>query len=209
WRLIKYLKPYWRQISVAFFCTVVVAASALLVAPLAGSAFKAIEGKNMFLLNLSALAVIGLYLIKGIFNYGQDYLAYLVSSKVIIDLRTKLYRHFQSHSLDFYNRWNSGELISRIMNDIASLQTTILTTLTALIPHLLLLLGLIAYIFWLNWRLSLLTLVALPLIIQVIRMFGAEIRHFSEKVQQKTADITSHIQETISQIRTVKAFTME
>ena len=209
WRLIKYLKPYWRQISVAFFCTVVVAASALLVAPLAGSAFKAIEGKNMFLLNLSALAVIGLYLIKGIFNYGQDYLAYLVSSKVIIDLRTKLYRHFQSHSLDFYNRWNSGELISRIMNDIASLQTTILTTLTALIPHLLLLLGLIAYIFWLNWRLSLLTLVALPLIIQVIRMFGAEIRHFSEKVQQTTADITSHIQETISQIRTVKAFTME
>jgi len=208
-RLLKFFRPYRSQILGVFLCVFLVTGATLLVAPLAGYAFKAIEEKNFFLLNLSALAVVGLYLIKGLFTYGQDYLSYYVASRVIIDLRTEAYEHLQKHSLDFYNRWNTGELISRIMNDVSTLQATLLLSLTALVPHSLLLLGLIIYIFWLNWRLSLLTLIALPLIVQVIRIFGKEIRNLSEKVQQKMADLTSHLSETFSQIKIIKAYTME
>jgi len=208
-RLLKFFRPYRSQVLGVFLCVFLVTGATLLVAPLAGYAFKAIEEKNFFLLNLSALAVVGLYLIKGLFTYGQDYLSYYVASRVIIDLRAEAYEHLQKHSLDFYNRWNTGELISRIMNDVSTLQATLLLSLTALVPHSLLLLGLIIYIFWLNWRLSLLTLVALPLIVQVIRIFGKEIRNLSEKVQQKMADLTSHLSETFSQIKIIKAYTME
>lgn len=208
-RLLKFLKPYLPQIIAASICMMFVTGTTLLIAPLAGYAFKAIGDKNLLLLNLTALGIIGLYLLKGLFTYGQEYLSYFVSNRVIIDLRTRLYEHLQELSLDFYGKWHTGELISRMMNDITTLQTTILASFTAIIPQTFLLIGLLIYIFWLNWRLSLLTLIALPLIVQVIRMFAAELRHISERVQQKTADITSHVQETISQIRVVKSFTME
>lgn len=190
-------------------CTVLVTGTTLLIAPLAGYAFQAIGEKNLTLLNLSAASIIGLYVLKGVFTYGQEYISYFVANRVIVDLRVKLYKHLQSLSLDFYSKWNTGELTSRMMNDISVLQTTILNCGTAIIPQTVLLFGLLIYIFWLNWRLSLLTLIALPLIIQVIRMFATELRHISERVQQKAADITSHVQETVSQIRVVKSFTME
>lgn len=208
-KLFKYLKPYLAIILGASACTVVVTGCTLLIAPLAGFAFKAIGEKNLWLLNFAALAIIGLYILKGLFTYGQEYLSYFVSNRVIIDLRVRLYEHLQDLSLDFYGSWHTGELLSRMMNDIAVLQTTILTSFTAIIPQSVLLIGLLVYIFWLNWTLSLLTLIALPLIVQVIRMFATELRHISERVQQKTADITSHVQETVSQIRVVKSFTME
>jgi len=208
-KLLKFLKPYLPQIIAASVCMIFVTGTTLLIAPLAGNAFKAIGDKNLLLLNLTALGIIGLYLLKGLFTYGQEYLSYFVSNRVIIDLRIRLYEHLQALSLDFYGKWHTGELISRMMNDITTLQTTILASFTAIIPQTFLLIGLLIYIFWLNWRLSLLTLIALPLIVQVIRMFAAELRHISERIQQKTADITSHVQESISQIRVVKSFTME
>ena len=208
-RLFAYLKPYVPQIVLASFCTMLVAASTLLIAPLAGNAFKAIGDKDFQFLNLTAAGIIGLYFLKGLFTYGQEYLSYHVANKVIIDLRQELYRRLEKLSLDFYGKWHSGEIISRMMNDITTLQTTILTSFTAIVPQTILLIGLIGYIFWLNWRLSLLTFIALPLIVQVIRMFASELRHISERVQQKSADITSHVQETVSQIKTVQSFTME
>ncbi len=208
-RLLKFIKPYIPQIIGASICTAAVTAATLSIAPLAGFVFKVIEEKNILWLNLSALAMIGLFFAKGIFVYGQEYLSYFVVHRVIVDLRNRLYEHLQYHSLDFYAKWNTGELVSRVMNDIKTLQTTLFTSFVTIIPHSFLLLGLLAYIFWLNWRLSLLTLIALPLIVQVIRIFAGELRTISEGVQQKAADITSHLHETVSQIRVVKSFSME
>ncbi len=209
WRILSYVKPYLGQIFLASICTVLVTGCTLLIAPLVGHIFQVIETKDIFWLNLSALGMIGLFLFKGIFAYGQEYLSYFVVHRVIVDLRNKLYEHIQMHSLDFFAKWNTGELVSRVMNDIATLQASLFTAFVTIIPHSVLLLGLLAYIFWLNWRLSLLTLVALPLIVQVIRIFAREIREISEGVQQKAADMTSHLEETISQIKVVKSFSME
>jgi len=186
-----------------------VTGATLCIAPLAGYIFKVIEDQNMQQLNLAALGMIGLFFGKGIFVYGQEYLAYYVVHRIIVDLRNRLYEHLQEHSLDFYAKWNTGELVSRVMNDIQMLQLSLFSGFVTIIPHSLLLMGLLGYIFWLNWRLSLLTLIALPLIVQVIRVFASELRHISEGVQQKTADITSHLHETLSQIRVVKSFSME
>jgi len=208
-RLLRFVKPYTPQIILALICTIAATAATLAIAPLAGHIFKVIEDKDVATLNFSALAMIGLFLVKGIFVYGQDYLSNFVVHRVIVDLRNRLYEHLQDHSLDFYSKWNTGELVSRIMMDIQTLQVTLYTSLIRIIPHSLLLIGLLGYIFWLNWRLSLLTLIALPLLVQVIRFFAKELRHLSEGIQQKAADITSHLQETLSQIKVVKSFSME
>lgn len=208
-KLFKFLKPYFPQILGATLCTAAVTGFTLLIAPLAGLVFKTIGDKNLSLLNLSALGMIFLFLFKGIFAYGQEYLSYFVVHRVIVDLRDKLYEHLQDLSLDFYSKWNTGELVSRVMNDIATLQTTLFAGFVTIIPHSLLLLGLLIYIFWLNWKLSLLTLIALPLIVQAIRIFAREIREISEGVQQKAADITSHLEQTISQVKVVKSFSRE
>jgi subfamily B ATP-binding cassette protein MsbA len=208
-RLLKQLKPYLPQLVGTTLCTAFVAGSTLLIAPLAGHIFKVIGDNDINQLNMAALGMIGLFIIKGIFTYGQDYLSYFVVNRVIVDLRNRLYEHLQDMSLDFYSKWNTGELVSRVMNDIAILQTTLFNSFVTIIPHSILLIGLLGYIFYLNWRLSLLTLIALPLIIQVIRYFAREIHEISEGIQQKAADITSHLQETISQVRVVKSFAME
>ena len=208
-RLLSFTRKYVPQILTALICITFVAGTTLLIAPLAGHIFKVIEEKDFALLNWAALAMIGLFFAKGVFAYGQDYWAYYIVHRVIVDLRNRVYEHLQDLSLDFYAKWNTGELVSRVMADILTLQTTLMTFFTMLIPHSILLIGLLGYIFWLNWKLSILTFVALPLIIQVIRIFAQQIRRISEGVQQKAADITSHLQETISQIRVVKSFSME
>lgn len=208
-RLLKFVKPYIPQIIGAGLCTVFVTGCTLLIAPLAGYIFKVIEDQNILQLNLAALGMIGLFFAKGIFVYGQEYLSYFVVHRVIVDLRNRLYEHLQNLSLDFYSKWNTGELVSRVMADIQILQSTLFTGFVTIIPHTFLLGGLLIYIFWLNWRLSLLTLIALPLIVQVIRVFARELRTISEGVQQKAADITSHLQETLTQIKVVKSFSME
>ncbi|OGC23685.1 hypothetical protein A2291_04200 [candidate division WOR-1 bacterium RIFOXYB2_FULL_42_35] len=208
-KLLKFVSPYIAQLIGVSLCTAAVTGTTLCIAPLAGYVFKVIEEKSILMLNLAALGMIGLFFLKGAFVYGQEYLSAFIVQKVIKNLRINLYEKIQDHSLDFFSQWNTGELISRVMTDIATLQVSLTTVFTTLAPHTLLLIGLMGYIFWLNWKLSLLTLIALPLIVQVIRIFAKEIRDISEGIQQKNADITSHLHETISQIRTVKAFTME
>ncbi|MDD5382300.1 MAG: ABC transporter ATP-binding protein [Candidatus Margulisbacteria bacterium] len=208
-RLLSFVKPYTGQVVAAALCTFLVTGCTLLIAPIVGLVFKAIEQKDLLTLNFAALGIIGLFLVKGLFAYGQEYLSYFVAHRVIVDLRNRLYEHLQDLSLDFYTKWNTGELVSRVMNDIAILQTTLFTGFVTIIPHSLLLIGLLVYIFWINWKLSLLTLIALPLIVQVIRYFAREIREISEGIQQKAADITSHLEETISQVKVVKSFSME
>jgi len=207
--MIKLLDPYTDYIIGSLCCTILVSATTLMIAPLAGYVFQMIGDKNITMLNIGAIAVIILFLFKGIFVYGQEYLSYFVVHRIIVDLRNNLYEHLQDHSLDFFHKWDTGELISRIMADIQTLQATLFTGFVTLVPHSILLVGLLIYIFWLNWQLSLVTFIALPLIVQVIRIFAGEIKEISEGIQQKAADITSHLNETISQIKVVKSFSME
>ena len=108
-KLFRYLKPYVAIILGASACTVVVTGCTLFIAPLAGNAFRAIGDKDLWLLNWTALGIVGLYILKGLFTYGQEYLSYFVSNRIIIDLRVQLYEHLQALSLDFYGQWHTGE----------------------------------------------------------------------------------------------------
>ncbi|MFH0886877.1 MAG: ABC transporter ATP-binding protein [bacterium] len=208
-RLVSHLKSYKGVLFGAFICMIAISIFNILIIPLAGHLTNSIAVMNFTYLNWVAVLGILIYFSRSLFMYGEIYLMSLAAQRVVMDIRVEVFEHLQDLSLDFYAKWKTGEVISRIINDIAVLQLAILTIATELIPQTLTVIGVTIYLFYLNWRLSLLTLLIMPLFIYAISRFGEQMREVSKKSQQKAADITSILQETISGARVIKSFTME
>ncbi len=209
-RLLAYIKPYYFRLAVAIVC-IIMAAGANLYVPwiLKDVIDKVLVSKDMTKLNTIALCIIVVFFLRGIFFYGQTYLMSYIGQKVIIDLREKLYRHLQSLSLSFYEQRQTGELMSYVTNDVAAVQAGIVDNMIELVTEGSILIGSLVFMFYLDWKLSLLTLITLPLIAQAIKVFGGKLRNSSRKVQERAADITSVLQESISAIRVIKSFARE
>ncbi|MEK7850870.1 MAG: ABC transporter transmembrane domain-containing protein, partial [Deltaproteobacteria bacterium] len=122
-RLITYFKPYKMRILIAIFGMMMVglsdAALAYLVKPVMNDVFIKTDLK---MLRLIPLAIIGLFLFKGIFRYSQSYLIRYVGQRVIMDIRDRMYEHYQRLSLDYFAANQTGAMMSRITNDITSMQ---------------------------------------------------------------------------------------
>ncbi|WP_346353583.1 lipid A export permease/ATP-binding protein MsbA [Azotosporobacter soli] len=209
-RLLAYIRPYYLRLAVAIVC-IIMAAGANLYVPwiLKDVIDKVLVSKDMSTLNTIAIGIIVVFFFRGIFFYGQTYLMSYIGQKVIIDLREKLYRHLQSLSLSFYEQRQTGELMSYVTNDVAAVQGGIVDNMIELVTEGSILIGSLVFMFYLDWKLSLLTLITLPLIAQAIKVFGGKLRNSSRKVQERAADITSVLQESISAIRVIKSFARE
>lgn len=161
------------------------------------------------LLNIMAVAIVVLFLFKGIFLFLQSYLMTDVSQRVIRDARNRLYRKFQSLSIDYFTQARTGTLISRITNDVSVIQNSISEGLTDLIYQSFRIVLFALIVFFIHWRLAIISLILLPLISLPILRIGKMLRKISTRVQDKVAEIHSTLYETISGIRIVKAFSME
>lgn len=208
-RLLKYIKPYIAIIIGGIACMLVVSVTNIAVVPLVGKLSEAIGGKDQGMLNHFVLLAIGVFFIKGLFTYGQMYLLALVGQKIIKDIRVQVFEHIQDLSLDFFARWRTGDIMSRILGDINIMQTSMVSSVTSLFPNLLSVFGILGYLLYLNWRLTLISLVAMPIISFMVSYFGRQIRMVSLSIQKKAADISAVLQENIAGIRVVKSFTME
>ncbi len=208
-RILNYLKPYSLHIVGAFICMLVVAGTNILLIPLVSKLSEAIGGKNFFLLNLVVIGAVLLYFIKGLFTYGQTYLMSYAGQRVVTNLRIQIFKHLQDLSLDFFAKWRSGEVISRIINDIGIMQGAIVSSVTEILPNLVTLIGVLSYLIYLNWRLTFLTLLIIPILAFTTTKFGEEMRKVSQAAQRKAADIASILHETLSGVRVVKSFAME
>ena len=209
-RLLQYVKPYRAKLILAMICMVFVAlstsGSAYLVQPAVDKIFV---DKSMRMLFLIPLAIVGLYLIKGIFSYGQVYLMSYVGNRIVADLRDKLYNHLQYLSLSFFTKTPTGILISRLTNDVTLIQGAVSSALTRILMDTFTIIGLTGVAFYMDWKLACIAFVIFPLAAIPIYKFGAKLRKFSTKGQIRMGFITSLLQETISGNRIVKAFTME
>ncbi len=211
-RILSYFKPYWPPLALAIFCTLGASFSTLAIPWIIGKGLidsALLKEKNLDLLNLIALGLVGLLGIKALFSFGQSYLTHLVSTKVITDLRNVLYRHLQYLSLGFYKKKHTGEIISRVVNDVEVIQNAVTAFLSSFFANILVFIGVLGFIFYMNWRLSLCVLAILPFLAFAMGKFGTWIKEFSGFVQSKMADISSRLEETISGIEVVKSFTME
>lgn len=165
--------------------------------------------KGLESLSWIALSMIIVYFLKGITNYGQTYLTSYVAQKAVRDIRADLYAHLQSLSLSFYNKNKTGEMISRLTNDVGILENAIVNGAIGVFYQAIVLIAGIFYLVYLNARLSLLLLVMLPVITVIMKNFNIKIRQVSRRVQIKIADISDVIQETLSAVRVVKSFGRE
>ncbi len=208
-RLLGYIKPYIPQLILACVCMAVFSVCNILVMPLVSKISSAVGGKNFPLLNVLVGLTILLFFIKGLFQYGQGYMASFIGQRVVTDMRVQIFRKLQDLSLDFYSQWKTGEVMSRTINDIAIIQNAIIVTSTEIIPQLLTLIGVLGYLFFMNWRLTMMALLTTPIFVYAITKFGQEMREIGRNAQRKIADISSLLQEAVTGARIVKSFSME
>jgi len=209
-RLLLLVKPYWKKLVVAMVCMIFVslltAGQAYLAKPAIDDVFINKDTKKLLLL---PIAIILLFLIKGIFDYAQAYLMNFSGLRVVADLREKLYNHLQDLSLSFFTKMPTGILISRITNDVNLIQASVSNVVTGLLKDVFTIFGLTGVVFYRNWKLALFAFLVFPIVIIPITQFGRRLRKFSHKSQQRMGSITTFLHETITGNRIVKAFTME
>lgn len=150
-----------------------------------------------------------IFAVKNLFWYGQSFLIVRVEQGVIRDLRDAVYSHYHQLPLQYFHGSRAGELISRITNDINLVRGAVANGLANVLRNSFLVVVYLVMVFWASWQLALVSLLILPPSIILISLVGRQLRVRSAITQEKMANITSTLEETITGIRVVKAFGME
>lgn len=153
--------------------------------------------------------VVAAFLLKNFFGYMQSYLMNFAEEGVIKDLRNALYRHLHDLPLAYFTNERTGELISRMTNDVAILNGGISALFVTLIREPLLITVFLGLALALSWKLTVIAIVVFPFSLSVISWIGIRLHRERGVSQERLADITSVLQETISGVKVVKAFGME
>ena len=209
-RLLQYIRPYLKRLGLAIVC-IIIAAACNLYLPwiIKDMVDKVLAEKDMVMLYVICVSIVVVFLIRGIFYYGQSYLVSYIGQKVVIDVREVMFRKFQRMPMAYFDRHQTGETMSYITNDVAAIQSALVDQLIEMVTEGSILIGSIAMMVYLDWKLSLLTLVVIPLVGQAMKIFGRKLKRNGTVIQERAADITSLLQESISSIRVVKSFVRE
>ena len=209
-RLLLYAKPYSGRLMLAFLFTSVAAAGNLFVPWILKDVIdKVLMNKDILLLNTIAVTIVIVFFIRGICFYAQTYLMSYVGQKVIIDIREAVYRKLQFLSLGYFEKRQTGTIMSYVTNDVGALQGSIIESATDFVTEMSILIGSLVLMFNLHWKLSLLTLITMPLVAKAMDLFGKKLKRTSGIMQDRAADITAVLQETISSVRVIKSFVRE
>ena len=163
----------------------------------------------MRVLSLLLIVVPVALIIRAVFEYLQGYIMSDVGQRVIRDIRNLLYEKMQSLSLDFFTQKRSGELISRITNDVKLIENAVSYALTDLVYQSFEIIFFTVLIFLINWRMALICMIIPPLVVIPMTIVGKRLRKLSKHSQEKMADINSLLIETLTGARIVRAFCME
>ncbi len=184
-----------------------VAACNLLLIKMAGLLWDLITvQKDLEGLTNTAWMFLGLVIGQGVLSMGNSYLTALASQRIMADFRTHVFSHLHRLSLNFFAKRRTGELISRLMNDVGVIQNLLTETPVDSLKHLVTIIGGVSILLYMNWRLCVLILILLPLLAIVARMFGKRLKALSMTIQDQTAQVTTLIEEVVSGIRVVKSF---
>lgn len=203
-------KDNWPRLAVAVVCSAMVAAmtsvSAYLVKP---AVEKIFEQKDAQMLVLIPVVIIAVYIIKGVAAYGSGYLLSYVGQDIIRRLRNRMYSHIQDLPLAFFQGEKTGDLMSRITNDVAVISSMFTSAITGSIRDGFTVIGLITVTFFLIPKLAVFTFIVFPIAVYPIFYIGRKIRRVRLGVQESWADLSVFLHETFTGTKIVKAFNME
>jgi subfamily B ATP-binding cassette protein MsbA len=209
-RILALVKENRFRLFLAMVCMLVMAAAtsatAFLVKPVLDDIFL---NKDTLMLKIIPLAVILIYLLRGLATYGQDYLMNYVGESIIRRLRDDLYSHIQDLPIAFFHKEKTGVLMSRVTGDVGIVKAMVSTAVTGSLKDCFTIVGLTSVIFYRDWKMALFAFVILPLAFYPIVEFGRRVRRISTGWQEAVGDLNSFLHETFAGNKIVKAFGME
>ncbi len=209
-RLLSYCRPYKMRLAAALACMVLSAIFGIIPPWLIKNVVDdVLINKESSTLDLLAFGIVALYILKALFGYGHMYLMTWVGQKVVIDIRLELYDHTQRLSLAKLYSKRSGEFLSRITNDVATLQNILAAVVVDFVVQGCTFIGIICFLLFINWKLTLVTFVVTPLAVLVIDKASSKLREVGGTIQEKLAMVAAIAQEALSSIRIVRAFVTE
>lgn len=209
-RILSYIKPYMHRLIFAMFCTIMAAAGNLYIPWIIKDMIdEVLADKNGTMLNWIAASIIAIFVVRGLFWYGQNYLMSYVGQSVIIDIRAAVFKKLQRLSVSFYDKNKTGTIMSYVTNDVNALQSAMVENTIEMITEGFILIGSVVAMIYLDWRLTLFTVCTFPVVLWFMEFFGKKIRKTGGRIQEYTADITSVLQESVASARVIKSFVRE
>ncbi len=190
--------PYELRLGSVLILIVVSAALGVLPAFLLERSLEAIGRNDTTALSLAAAGMILIAVVTGVLGVYQTLLSNQVGQRVMHDLRTAVYRHLQRLSLAFFTRTRTGEVQSRISNDIGGVQNVLTTTATSIASNVTTVVATVIGMLLLSWQLSLFAFALVPIFVFLTWRVGNERRRIAKTTQESLADISSLVQESLS-----------
>jgi ATP-binding cassette subfamily B protein len=197
-RIGRLFKPYWRRLSLLLGLIVVSAGLGVVPAFLLRRLLVAIEAHDTHAVSVNAAGMIVIAIVAGILSVVQTLLSNQVGQRVMHDLRAAVFRHLQRLSLAFFTRTRTGEVQSRINNDIGGVQNVVTNTATNIASSLTTVVATMIAMLFLSWELALFAFALIPLFAVLTRRVGNERRRIAKTTQESLADISSIVQESLS-----------
>ena len=209
-RILSYIKPYMHRLIFAMFCSIMAAAGNLYIPWIIKDMIdEVLADKNGTMLNWIAASIIAIFVVRGLFWYGQNYLMSYVGQSVIIDIRAAVFKKLQRLSVSFYDKNKTGTIMSYVTTDVNALQSAMVENTIEMITEGFILIGSVVAMIYLDWRLTLFTVCTFPVVLWFMEFFGKKIRKTGGRIQECTADITSVLQESVASARVIKSFVRE
>ena len=209
-RLLLYLKPYLGRLYLAIFFSIIVGIISTSPVPIIQKTFDNIfVEKDYFMLKVIPLALIVLYGLKAVLTYAQNLIIFGISWELVVEFREKLFAHIHKLPFEFFENHETGQLMSRINNDVTIMQSTVTRLMKEFLQNSVLLVGLLIWVFYLKWDWALMALVIFPIMVFPVANIARKLRRFSRKGQEILGNINATVLESFSGIKIVRAFGME
>lgn len=209
-RIFELVRPHWGRIALAGICSLAVSglngSFAWIVKPVVDNIF--ISGERRFLVLISVLAFI-IFILRGAFEYLQNYFMKSVGAKIVRDMRGRLYHHMVYLPMGDYGRGSTGEMMSRVINDTTLLQELLANRVRDLFVSSGTIVILSAIAFYRRWDLALIALAILPSAFYAVGRLGKQLKKVSARAQKRMASITAGLSEGLLGIKVIKSFSME
>jgi len=155
------------------------------------------------------LAMLGIYVLRAILTFLRSYMAHVAGWGVVAEVRGHIYNHLQRLSLRYYSDKQTGQLMSRVVNDTDLFEQLIAHAVPDVLVNILTLIGVSIVLFSLNWRLTLFSIIPIPLVVFSLRVYAKYVRPAFRDRQKELGDLNALLNDNISGIREIKAFTRE
>ncbi len=209
-RLLGYVRPYTRWMVISILALLFSVGFGLILPLVIRNLVDIVlVDKNFAHLNQLALGLFAVFLLQGVASFINHLSLAYVGENVVADIRVQVYSHLQTLSLKYFTDNRTGEIVSRITNDVVLLQTAVTDNLVALLRQAITLVGAAILLFVLDWRLTLIILLGIPPITLTMVWLGRKIRREATAVQDALAQGANVLEETVSGVRIVQSFARE